>query len=457
MSESPFWHYNTVFDPVEVVKRHAVPDLKPDPDHVTNFLGVKVAPKFFPGLLDGWEGRIDPPPLPANWHADVAEWGVALRAVDMATDTYRVVELGCGWGCWLLNTGVAAKRAGLSVELIGVEGDLGHVRFAHEAMKTNGISEEEYRIVLGVAAASHGKALFPSGESGASWGNAPVFGATPEQIGEAEASGSHDILEMFTLEDLALREPIDLLHIDIQGGETDYVRENIESLNRLVRRMVIGTHSRQIEGELMAFLLAAGWQLEIERPAIFILPEGRPHVTVDGLQGWVNPNVGAPPADQTDERGAVAGEALVAQARLAPSQASVAVGVEHVFLAVDHQPLDLEALLVRVGRRLADEGRLDAFGEVALCQAGAVVAPGLADLHRPGRAVDVDLQRAVRVAERGALDRADELDVVTGGPAPAVMGEGGRREGEGRRDAGGDGELSHRGLLDWGRSVSRRQ
>jgi hypothetical protein len=36
-------------------------------------------------------------PIPANWHADIAEWAAALRAVELAEETFTVVELGCGW------------------------------------------------------------------------------------------------------------------------------------------------------------------------------------------------------------------------------------------------------------------------------------------------------------------------------------------------------------------------
>jgi hypothetical protein len=51
--------------------------------------------------------------------------------------------------------------------------------------------------------------------------------------------------------------------------------------------MVIGTHSRQIEGRLLETLLQAGWQLEMERPALLGVAL-MPSVHVDGVQGWRN-------------------------------------------------------------------------------------------------------------------------------------------------------------------------
>lgn len=104
----PFFHYNSSFDPQEVMRRHAVRGLGATPGYLTNFLGVLIDPKFFPDILQGRAGEVEDIPIPANWHADIAEWGAALRAVDLACDRFTVIELGCGWGCWMNNTGVAA-------------------------------------------------------------------------------------------------------------------------------------------------------------------------------------------------------------------------------------------------------------------------------------------------------------------------------------------------------------
>jgi hypothetical protein len=40
---------------------------------------------------------VEPIPIPANWHADIAEWAAALRAVDLARGSFTMAELGCGW------------------------------------------------------------------------------------------------------------------------------------------------------------------------------------------------------------------------------------------------------------------------------------------------------------------------------------------------------------------------
>jgi len=287
---SPFFHYNSSFDAIEVIRRHAVVGVEPHPDYVTNFLGVKISPHYFPGILDGKAGTVEPIPIPANWHADIAEWAGALRAVDTAVETFRIVELGCGWGCWLNNTGAAARNRGLKIELIGIEGDEGHVRFANGALDANGFSANQRRIIHGVAAPRRSKALFPiARKPGLSWGLEPIFDASEEQVREAYRSGRYQVLDALPLSDISGNRSIDLLHIDIQGGEADFIRQNFDGIDRLVRHVLIGTHSRVIEGDIIRQMLENGWVLEIERPCIFAIDKGQPSIRVDGVQGWRNP------------------------------------------------------------------------------------------------------------------------------------------------------------------------
>lgn len=288
---SPFQHYHACFDAEAVMRRHAVPDLQPRAGYLTNFLGVAIDPKFFPNILDGRGGQVEGIPIPANWHADIAEWAAALRAVDLARERFTMIELGCGWGCWMNNTGMAARHAGLRVSLIGIEGDEGHIGYAREAAAANGFDPADITLHHGIAAARAGSALFPrQDQAGASWGLEPVFHATPAQVAAAVGSGKFDELPMIPLATLIDRhEKIDLLHIDIQGGEADLIADCLPLLSERVAYLLIGTHSRQIEGRLFGVLVETGWVLEIERPAILSLAEPHPVVSVDGVQGWRNP------------------------------------------------------------------------------------------------------------------------------------------------------------------------
>ena len=294
---SPFFHYQASFDALGVIQRHAVPDLKSSPGHVCNFLGVLVDADVLPVSLGPRGGQVEDIPIPANWHADIAEWAAALRAVDLARDSFTVIELGCGWGCWMNNTGAAARRAGLETQLVGIEGDAGHLEFARETCAANGFDLAQVTLHHGVAAGRAGTALFPRQErGGGEWGLEPILAATDEQCRAASEAESHDALPMLPLAELAAPFPrIDLLHVDIQGGEATLIAECLATLDEKVAYLVVGTHSRQIEGALFDTLLRSGWRLEIERPAILSIAAvaGRTNavVAVDGVQGWRNPRL----------------------------------------------------------------------------------------------------------------------------------------------------------------------
>jgi len=288
--QNPFWHCQASFDPVAMMTKYAAHDLTPSPRHLTNYLGVKIDPAFFPELLTGREGTVEPMPSPNNWHADIAEFAAALRAVDLSKESFTVAELGCGWGCWLNNTGVAAKRAGKRVFLIGIEGDPGHIDFARQALPDNGFKESEFELYHGIAAGYNGTALFPKqSQAGVEWGLEPILNPTDEQIKRAREDDSCTILPTHDLASIIEKHgELDLLHIDIQGGETAFLDSRIDVCNESVHYVLVGTHSRAIEGRLETLMFANGWVLDVDRPAISSLEDGIQTLRVDGVQGWMN-------------------------------------------------------------------------------------------------------------------------------------------------------------------------
>ena len=290
---NPFWHLNATFDAVATVRRHEEPDRRAVPGYLTNVFGVRIEPAFFPPLLDPLAGQVEEDCLPNNWHADLAEFAAALRAVECARERFTMIELGCGWGCWMNITGVAARRLGLDVHLIGVEGDEGHVAFGHRSMAENGFDAATYEIQRGVAAATDGVALFPRQDvPGAGWGSEPVFGASDAERERAIAAGTHDAVEMIALPRVAAgHDRIDLLHVDIQGGEADLIAGTLPFLREKVAYLLVGTHSRPIEGRLYELLQGAGFKLEVDRPLIQNMDFDPPITAVDGVQGWRNPDL----------------------------------------------------------------------------------------------------------------------------------------------------------------------
>jgi hypothetical protein len=293
--QSPFYHYNSTFDGIELIHKYALKSTKPTPGYVTNFIGLKISTEYLPEHLRNLDGTNEPIPIPANWHADISEWAAVFRSVELAEGPKFVMgEIGCGWGCWMANAGMVAKSRELECKLYGIEGDSKHVSWAKENLLINGFHNDEFEIIRGIAAAKSGNALFPMVDSNTiHYGLEPIFNATDDVVAHATQNNTHEILPMIPLEQIFSGErKIDLLHIDIQGGEVDFITESIQFLSESASYLVIGTHSRVIEGRLIEILSKSGWALEIERPAIFTFNDDNVMITaVDGLQGWRNPRL----------------------------------------------------------------------------------------------------------------------------------------------------------------------
>lgn len=284
------YQYTCEFDAVNVLALFWRKNQTPDPNAVTNFIGAKVPAKIHPPKLNAMLGKVENPPNPGNWHADIAEWAAALRSVRQAEDTYRIVELGCGWGCWLTNMGVAARSTGLKVDLIGIEGNDLHLINADETLRLNGFEDGDFSLYHAIAAPTRGKALFPSADAETTvWDGEAIFYPDDATLAKAEQDPNVQILHCVPLSDLSQHQIIDLLHVDIQGAEVDYVEGNFKDISSYVRRVLIGTHSRSIEGRLIDIFQDAGWRMEMERPALTPIKAGKPKTTIDGVQMWANP------------------------------------------------------------------------------------------------------------------------------------------------------------------------
>ncbi|WP_127112543.1 class I SAM-dependent methyltransferase [Shimia sediminis] len=286
------WAYFCDFDAVKVLESFQAEDRSAHPDMVTNFLGTLTPPQVHPSILAPLAGTIEGLPLPGNWHADIAEWASALRSVELAGDTYRIVELDCGWGCWLTNMGVAARSRGLSVELIGIDVNASHLENARVTLEMNGFAGDNVHLHLGIAAPQTGLAAFPVSIEGESdWGGQAVFCPDEQQIEEFRAEPDNwQILNCFTLPQLSGDKPIDLLHIDIQGAECEFVEGNFPALSSHVKRVLIGTHSRSNEGWLFDWFETAGWRLEMDRAVSHAVVSGAAELRINGVQMWANPS-----------------------------------------------------------------------------------------------------------------------------------------------------------------------
>lgn len=243
-------------------------------------------------------GVVEDIPVPGNIHAEAIEWIGCLKAVESATSKYHVAEIGAGWGPWLVSTAYAARSKGIDeIYMVGVEGDAGHVEFLKRHLVDNGFDPSDHRILHGIAGAADGSAFFPSIDSQEDWGAAAIFSETDNMEADIDYRGHHfsyNKLPCFSMETiLSDKDLFDLCHIDVQGTETDLIASSRAILLGKVRFLVIGTHSRKIEGELIELLSSDGWVLENEKPCRFNLNVdggkiAEKNTSIDGTQVWRN-------------------------------------------------------------------------------------------------------------------------------------------------------------------------
>ena len=287
---------------------------------ITDFLGVRTSVGIYSGFPQ-YSGMVEGYPIPCNFHANAIEWGGVLRAVGEAGERFVALELGAGWGPWLITGGFAARQKGIrDIRLVGVEGSAKHLRFMHEHFRNNGFDPNEHTLLHGVAGTYDGIARFPIiEEEKDNWGAEAGFQTklstpTPQRTGgwkrwlrpavhavrrvkarlqgrpsPVASSTPMEKLPCYSLNTLLKPfERVDLIHVDIQGAEFDVIASARSALKQKVRRLVIGTHGRFIEERLMNELSAQGWSLESDEACAFDETDGNVHMARDGCQVWRN-------------------------------------------------------------------------------------------------------------------------------------------------------------------------
>jgi hypothetical protein len=295
-------NHRTTLDPIEILHRYKQPDLRHRPGFITNFLGVQTDVSFL-GDLKGSEGYVAGLPIPNDFHSSLSEWIAGLRGVDLSGDEFVVVELGAGWGPWMADLCRAAAIKGARRTYgIGCEADALHCKFIFEHLANNGFAGDDYRVYPGAIGPRKGVTLFPvSPDSTNDWGMRPIFCATEQEAERILANPQSNAdyrgftfhtfhrVPCYSLDEVfAGVDHVDVLHVDIQGGECELLRHNLDLVQRMVGYLVIGTHGRQIEGELIGLLSASGWKLEVEEPCAFDIRTPNFSPQSDGTQGWRN-------------------------------------------------------------------------------------------------------------------------------------------------------------------------
>lgn len=282
------------------------------PGYVTDFLGLHTHESYLARGAVARDGRIDGLPVAGDAQCSISEWAAGLRGVELGRADFVAVELGAGWGAWMAILCRAARiRGATSIRAVGCEADPGHCQMLRHHLEVNGFRPDEYRLFEGAVAPSRGVALFPvSSDSSQDWGMRPIF-CRSDREADAVLHSSTQLADYrgfaferfqrvncYALVDIfAGLDHVDVMHVDVQGSEFDLVSQNLDLLTKRVGYLILGTHTRHVEGLLIDLLSRSGWRLELEEPCSFELHSGRFAPLVDGVQGWRNLAIHPDPPD----------------------------------------------------------------------------------------------------------------------------------------------------------------
>jgi FkbM family methyltransferase len=283
---------------IERIARAASAAASLEPDHYVDGFGVKTryacVPFASPDALN--LARLQHPIPDDGFHAEGIEYVALLDSIErFATDgSFVAVEAGAGWGPWLAMAGVVSRNRGVhDVSLVGVEASKERFALMQEHLDFNALTDEagvKVNLFRGAVWSHDGVIHFPESAVEDMGAAASSSAESTDYRGQPVSTTAVPCCRLDTL--IGPDQAVDFLHVDVQGAEGELISSHLEWLNTAVKSMMIATHSRPLEGELMARLGDAGWILLREKPCRFgvgaAIPEWTGATTVDGSEYWIN-------------------------------------------------------------------------------------------------------------------------------------------------------------------------
>lgn len=289
-------------DDIERVERLKVTTETPKPGFLIDFFGIHVALD----LIDRPEAVIiDHAPFPWDGYlADGVEYASAAIALEQTSGpTFTMMEIGAGWGPWTTLLAKLALRKGFeTIKTVAIEASPARFALLQRHLFNNGLLPDPH------ATEAHTGPVHIKLLNGAGWWRNttlffPATGAASDAGMAAQVKNKGTDYRGLHLRNQPVRAysmgdlinnlgTVDFLHFDVQGSEWEILRHSKRILDKKVRFMFVGTHSRQIEGDIVGLFLNQGWKLFREKPCRFYGMADAPTITglthLDGGQLWRN-------------------------------------------------------------------------------------------------------------------------------------------------------------------------
>ena len=257
-----------------------------DPGFQRNWIGGRYRLHY----VEAASPTIGVPPYPAP-SEDVFEWVDLLEAVDGARGRFVMVELGAGFGRWLVNGAIAARQRGLEISLVGVEAEPTRFQWLREHLADNGIDPDSHRLEHAAVAGRNGVALFQTGKANSYYGQRLVtrarnlgFPLLGGRLRPVKTVGLAKLLEPF--------QRVDFVDLDVEHAEADVLEAAAAAIDEKAARVHIGTHSTAIEQRLRELFQALKWKPRFDAPiGQTVQTEFGEIAFENGVQSWINPRL----------------------------------------------------------------------------------------------------------------------------------------------------------------------
>ena len=239
-------------------------------------------------------------PLPDDgFHAEGIEYVAMLDAIERFAEggSFTMMEAGAGWAPWLAMAGVVCRRLRVpDIRLIGIEASSKRFELMARHLSFNQLVEDEGVAVTlfeGAVWSHDGFVHFPDTEVTDMGAAASGTALAADYRGRQNRNVEVPCTQLHSL--VSEQQVIDFLHVDVQGGECRLLTSHRKWLDQSVKSMMIATHSRPLEGEIMLLLGEGNWQLLLEKPCRFdpgsAAKDWSGATTLDGSQYWLNGNL----------------------------------------------------------------------------------------------------------------------------------------------------------------------
>src|SRR4051794_20708488 len=140
------------------------------PYFIGDYLGANISHEFVAGWCEPCTETLHVEAALPSFDEEYFEWIALLEAVAAAQGCFTMIELGAGFGRWVVRGGLAAKQRGLPFKLVAVEAEPAVYAWLRQHFANNGIPPEEHILLNGAATENPGEVRFNiAGPRGSEW------------------------------------------------------------------------------------------------------------------------------------------------------------------------------------------------------------------------------------------------------------------------------------------------